>query len=297
MSNVPFLDYFVSSYFACYVLNSGYTMPEEHIHYHHEFIFNFSAIPVRNTLNGHAQDTDTPFIVYRAPYMLHSTSTLCSQEYKRYIVNIHPCVLTEFGQICDMGHLHGQNMCLIPTTEEQMARLEPLLQRLTQLSANSNTPKHAWVSMLASMLYEINCIMPPELTASLPVPSYIQEVLHYVVMHVGDNLTIDTLSAIFFCSRNKLTRDFLAVTRMTIHEYIVAIRVSCAKAWLAEDAPIMIVAERCGFQHESSFIRMFHAAVGITPREYRKLTKQRKRITTLATEATDNLIQVDQEEV
>ncbi len=80
----------------------------------------------------------------------------------------------------------------------------------------------------------------------------------------------------FFISPSKLTADFRAATSISLHEYISAIRVTRAKMWLSENYPIEIIAQRCGFTHESSFIRMFKSVTGMTPGEYRRRVQGQK---------------------
>ena len=279
MNRVPFWDVIIDEYSACYSVSDGFFMEGEHAHQHMEFLFNFSPIPIRRTVNGHAHETDVPCMTYRAPYILHSGSTVYPSNpegYHRYALNVHPCILSEYGGICDMGQLRSRTDCLIPLGEEQICRIRPILDML-QTDRPDTLPRHAWIGMFAALLTEINRLLPLSLqdgsdNRSVMYP-YIQELLQYVVDNVGEDLRASTLATKFFVSRAKLCADFRAATRITLHEYVTATRIARAKRWLLEDMPLSMIALRCGFSQESSFIYMFRQEVGMTPMEWMKQQK------------------------
>ena len=241
----------------------------EHAHRFYELIFNFSEIPMKHTVADHAYSTDSTFILYRAPYILHTSVTCGVGPYRRYSVVFHHNVLSEFGGICKMGKLNNHLECLIPATPAQMQALEPLLQRLAR-AGEPNIPKHMWIGSLAALLFEVNELAENALPHSIDSPPYMQNLLRYIAEHIDEPLTLDSLAEIFFVSRAKLTRDFRSIVNTSLHEYITAVRLHRAKILLREGVPIPIVSQQCGYTLESSFIHMFHSRTGMTPGEYRK---------------------------
>ena len=268
--HIPFWSLDVDTFKASAAQSNGYMMRSEHAHHHHEFMFNLSRIPTRHTASGQVRECDSPYILYRAPYTLHSSTTLTTEKYRRYLLAVQPTVLTEYGGICSLGKLKGQNECLIPVDENQMAMLEPLLYRLWWANCDKSIPDRAWIGTLAALLYEIDQLVPDDLPPARHMPAYIQEMMYYIMENTGEDLNIDTLAEKFFISRSKLLRDFLAATGQSLHRYIIAIRIAHAKRWLAEGVPISIVAQRCGYSQESAFIYMFRRETGVTPGEYLK---------------------------
>jgi len=246
----------------------GYTM-QEHVHQYYELLFNFTSAPLRHTVAGRAYDTDTPFILFRAPYILHASNALDQTEYTRTNIGFHPHVLTEFSNLCSLGRLANCWECIIPTTAEKIAEFEPLLIRLRRVR-DPKVPKYVWVSTLATLLWEVSEMAEDALRHDPEAPPYMQELLRYVVEHAEENLTIDALAEHFFVSRAKLTRDFRAAVQMSLHEYITAIRLQRAKILLTEKKPLSLIAERCGFCSESAFICTFRRCTGMTPGEYRR---------------------------
>lgn len=267
---IPFWDLMVDTFRMGKSVSSGFVMTEEHAHQHHELMFNFSPIPIRHTLSGRVYTTDSFYILYRAPYVLHSSATLSEQTYIRYSASIHPCVFAEFGGICDLGQLRGRAECLIPTTQKQMETLEPLLWRLHRATKHPKAKKNAWIGTLAALLDEVSDLVPANTPDVQPSPPYIQEMMHYIVEHIDEDLTIDAMAEKFFCSHAKLTKDFRDATSLSLHEYVTAIRIARAKILLSTNMPLSMIAQRCGFSNESSFIRRFRQVAAMTPGEYRE---------------------------
>ena len=250
------------------VITPGNRMTEEHVHQYYELIFNFSDIPFRHTVNGREYESTGPYILYRAPYILHSSSTFTEAPYDRYEIAFHPCILTEFSGLCDLGALRRRWECMIPVTGAVLQNMLPLLERIRRVR-EPGVPKQVWISALAGLLYEIHELVPTAAPEELPAPSYLQELLRYIVEHTEEPLSLDFLSKKFFISPSKLSRDFRAAAGRSLHQYITAIRVDRAKFWLAEGMPLAFVAQRCGFSQESAFIYMFRRRTGLTPGEYR----------------------------
>ncbi len=268
--HIPFWSLDIENFKAGAAESIGYQMKTEHAHHHHEIMFNFSRIPVRHTAGGQVYESNTPYILYRAPYMLHSSSTLTQERYRRYLLAFHPAILAEYGGICDLGRLRGRTECLIPVNEHQLSLLEPLLHRLWWADCDRSIPDKAWIGALAALLYEISSLVPQDLPKPQETPQYIQDLLYYIVENTDGVLNINTLAEKFFISRTKLLHDFQAATRMPLHEYVTAIRIARAKIWLDQNVPISIVAQRCGYAHESAFIYMFRRETGLTPGEYKR---------------------------
>ncbi len=68
-----------------------------------------------------------------------------------------------------------------------------------------------------------------------------------------------------------LQRQFLALTGMTVADYVETTRIAQAKSMLEQGArPIKAIAQACGFSHPNSFTRAFRRSTGQTPLHWRK---------------------------
>lgn len=255
------------------VVTAGNKMTEEHVHQYYELIFNFSDIAFCHTVNGREYESTGPSILFRAPYILHSSSTVTKDPYDRYELAFRPVVLTEFDGICELGALRGRWECMIPVTSEIMQNLCPLLERIRRVQ-EPGVPKRVFLSALAGLLYEVSELVPLAEAEEVPAPTYMQELLRYVVEHTDEQLSLEFLAKKFYISPSKLSRDFRLATQLSLHQYITAIRLERARVWLAEDMPLSFIAQRCGFSQESAFIYMFRRHTGLTPGEYRTRVKE-----------------------
>jgi len=247
----------------------GFAMQGDHAHQHYEFTFGFSRIPVRHSVSGQISQTDTPYILFRSPFILHSLRTLDTQPYKRCQVYFHPGKLKKYKGICDLGSLRSVRACTIPTDEKQMEYLERLLSHMRRLW-REGAPERVCAGLLSALLHEISELVPQEMIEPDGIPPYIQQVMLYIVDHMEEELTLEFLAQQFYVGKTKLVEDFRSVTRQSVHEYVTAIRLWRAKTMLAEGMQLSVIADRCGFSRESALITMFRRETGMTPGEWRR---------------------------
>lgn len=85
-------------------------------------------------------------------------------------------------------------------------------------------------------------------------------------------LTLAQLAAGEGLSALAFLRAFNAATGMTPHAFIVETRLQAARRMLARGAlPLAQIALACGFSHQSHLGSAMRAALGLTPRQYRRL--------------------------
>ena len=249
--------------------HSGFAMKADHAHQHFELTFNFSRIPVRHSVGGKVMETDTPYILFRAPYVLHSLRTLSDAPYKRCQVYFHPGILKKYDAVCSLGRLRGIRACTIPADEAQIEYLDRLLSHGRRLW-RAGAPEKVCAGLLAALLHEISELVPEDLFGVIPAEGYIQEMMYYIAEHTEVELSMDALSKRFFVGKTKLAADFQAVTGQTIHEYVTAIRLYHVRTMLETDAPLDMIAAGCGFSCPASLIRTFRRETGMTPGEWRR---------------------------
>lgn len=67
-----------------------------------------------------------------------------------------------------------------------------------------------------------------------------------------------------------LQRRFRRLTGMTLHDYLIQVRLAAAQALLADtDEPVGAIADRLGYRDAFYFARQFRGRVGSSPTEYR----------------------------
>ena len=108
-----------------------------------------------------------------------------------------------------------------------------------------------------------------EATDSYRVDPKMEEILQYIVHHLDEDLSVDSLSKRFYLSRYYLMHRFKAVTGFTVHQYISQKRLLLAGELIRQGVPVMKAAEQAGFAEYSTFLRAFQNTFHMSPREFR----------------------------
>ena len=172
----------------------GYRMVSEHLHEHYELVFNFSRISIQHTSGSRSYTSETPCVLFRAPYVLHSLNT--QQSYTRTMLAFHPCILSEYSNVLELGKLSGYKECMIPRTEAQMEYIDQILSRMQRLWRRGKADK-PWIGLLAELLHEVSAMLPDDAPDEPASPPYIHELLHYIVEHTDEKLSAQALAKHF----------------------------------------------------------------------------------------------------
>ncbi|MDO4174905.1 MAG: AraC family transcriptional regulator [Eubacteriales bacterium] len=155
-------------------------------------------------------------------------------------------------------------------------------------NANSDTLDHTFQNLLHLARAQTNaqnehrmsvCIhmMLCELAEScynLPAASNasIDRAIRFMECHLTENISLDEIAAHVGLSKYYFNRLFSRYTGMTPHRYFINMRVQYAKRLLLTTyASVEEVAEACGFDNPSNFIRLFKHIVHMTPSAFRKI--------------------------
>ena len=95
--------------------------------------------------------------------------------------------------------------------------------------------------------------------------------LEIVQAEMGNpELSVDQLAATMGLGRSQFYRKINAITNSTPTVYIQRVKIKKAKSLLDGDSQMSFreIADRCGFNDYSNFVRTFKNAYGVTPTEY-----------------------------
>lgn len=96
----------------------------------------------------------------------------------------------------------------------------------------------------------------------------VDEILSYINRNIANPIRIDDLSETFHLSESYICRIFKQATGTTVNKYIIARRISIAKAYLSDGLSVQETYEQSGFLDYSSFFKAFTKTVGISPKKY-----------------------------
>jgi AraC-like DNA-binding protein len=98
----------------------------------------------------------------------------------------------------------------------------------------------------------------------------ILKALEYIEIHYRDRLSAERVSLEINISKQKLQAGIQELTGLTLHHYILKVRVEKAKQLLEDtNEPVKYIAAAIGFKRPSHFIFTFKEFTSLTPIEYR----------------------------
>ena len=102
------------------------------------------------------------------------------------------------------------------------------------------------------------------------------EIKEYIDCNFREKLTLESLSNEFHLCKNQIINLFKKKFSLTPFEYVNLLKLSEAEYFLEVDhTPIEEIAYKAGFNDYSQFYRLFVRKHGISPKQWRKLRKQR----------------------
>lgn len=111
-----------------------------------------------------------------------------------------------------------------------------------------------------------------------PTTELFNNVLYYIHTHLTDDLSLDTLAEHFYVTKGYISRIFNQYMDMSIHQYIISLRLEEACSLIQQGNSITLAAEQSGFPDYSSFFRTFKKNYGTSPKEYQKAVDAKKGI-------------------
>ena len=97
-----------------------------------------------------------------------------------------------------------------------------------------------------------------------------RELQAWIPAHVEEDLSEPALAERVHMSERNFARAFRRETAMTPAAYVESVRVEQARIALeSSDAPVELVARRCGFGTVETMRRAFHRRLGVGPSAYR----------------------------
>lgn len=131
---------------------------------------------------------------------------------------------------------------------------------------------HMFGIIYEEKLVQLNTTTPNISTLQIKRLKY---VLSFIEDHYSEQISLEAMAEIAGLSPRYFCKFFRKMTQYTPTEYLNYYRIECACEQLAQmQLSITEVALNCGFNDISYFIKAFHKAKGITPKQYKDSNRQ-----------------------
>lgn len=106
-------------------------------------------------------------------------------------------------------------------------------------------------------------------------PEIVSKVMTYVTLNFRNSLTLDSIADALGVNKYYVSRIFSNKIKVNFRTYLGSLRSNYAAQLInISDEKLSDIAEKAGFESMRSFYRVFRETFGITPAEYRKLTRR-----------------------
>ena len=257
-----------------------------HLHYHDcgEIVFctgGHGITNIENTclklqrgdlfvISGKQTHTMSDFKGFEAYRLLFDMSLL--DELDEKIKNL--VGFTSLFLISDSGYINYNYRCCISMTGHYTDRLSLLMQELLFEYETSETPDEIYIRTLFCSI----CMLIIKCFESKPrkqAKTFYTKGIAELVKHLDESINIADVAHTLGISESYFRKVFTEQAGISPAQFINDIRLRRAKSLLScSDKSITEIAFSCGFYDSSHMLRAFKQYEGMTPKEYRKKTRQ-----------------------
>ncbi len=240
------------------------------LHYHdgYEFLLFFKG-DSEYIVEGNNYTLNSLDAVVIKRYEMHRIFHHSNSVYKRFVININPEFFhkfhcKEYENIFTDNVFNGNNKILAKDIKE--SGLFDIINSIIKYSdGGKNIDKPVVRAAVIEFLYVLNNIK--NFSESEKGNTQIRNIISYINDHYKEDISLDTLSSLFFISKYHLCRSFKESTGYTVHNFINQKRLSAVKNLCKSGIPIGEACTSCGFSDYSSFYRFYIKENGVSPKK------------------------------
>ena len=150
--------------------------------------------------------------------------------------------------------------------------------QLAQVPYNEMINDAADIFLLCNILVDFSkkAIELCKRNSDLIATSEIKKIVQYINLHIYENLTLDSMATLANMNSSYFSRYFKIKTGEKFVDYLSKVRIEKSKQLLGETyLTLDEILEKVGHVNKGYFIKVFKKAVGVSPAEYRRRTKNR----------------------
>ena len=247
-------------------------------HYHDSYELYLQTAGERTLLLNDLRYTLRPGDLYfLKPFELHYTKSYESSYYERYLMNIPSSFLSPILTEAESAALFGSlDSCVLHLDEKQAASALDACRKAEHYSSRKGflSEKLLCSSVLQMLSYISELLSRKEIAEGLSaenIPDEIVSAIRFINRHYSEPVTLEQAAQRVHMSRYHFCRIFHSATGATFLEYLYNVRLAKVhQLLLGSELSLNEIAVRCGFSSTQHLTRIFKAAYGMPPREFRK---------------------------
>ncbi len=213
-------------------------------------------------------------VFFLPPMEIHRCFCHGNQDYDRYVIHFTQDFLQSMStENTDMVSFFN----FLPLAQQMQS--DEIIQTLEQLNRLTQPSSGEFAADVEQYLdfskFLLTMARVAEREARLQIPAIkndqrINDILQYIHKNYAEDITIGTLSDIFFISKSRLSQIFKDATGFSVGNYIVTYRIKRACTLLRRGVSVQSVGEQVGFHNSTHFIKMFKKHTGYSPGRFSK---------------------------
>ena len=217
-------------------------------------------------------------IIFIPPKKFHSSMLKTEQtHYKRHVFYFYPEAFEGIGLSALVSFVDGfrDGGMFTPETSELRRELWEQIELLKRLWQSDPSPleQALGLSYIIRIFYIFNQQSRQGEEKTEMLPENLRMLQQYIDENYGQINSVSTVAKQFFYSREYVSRLFKRHFDITISDYIMKRRVVESQTLISQGVSLIDTAYRVGFGSLSTFIRAFRSVTGMTPSEYRKISR------------------------
>lgn len=254
--------------------------PSQHYHYHdcYELYYLYSGERYY-FIKDKTYHIKRGTLVLINSYDIHCTTNFATSGYDRILINFKKDFLKKYLEdIHDVNlfECFNQSAHIIRLNSQEQRFMETFLHTMMNEYKAKDTGYNSYLkAALIQLLLFINRhneqLNNSDLHYVNSTHKTISEITEYINANYNTDITLTSISDLFFISPYHLSRTFKRVTGFAFIEYLNAVRIKHAQKLLREtDLTISEIAEIVGYKSNTHFGRIFKGVTGFCPLSYRK---------------------------
>lgn len=262
--------------------NSHYYNVNSHTHNYYEFYF-FLEGNVSMNIEGHLHTLKSGDVVVIPPAVSHYALLHNSEvPYRRFVFWLSKDYCNELLQLSPdyvylMQHTRVTKHYVFHYDVIAFNTLQSKVFRLIEELHSNRFGRDAKITLCANdlILHLNRSVYEMEHPKSQHEEQNLyQNLLLFIEDHLDEDLTLDYLAEHFFVSKYHIAHVFKENLGLSIHQFITKKRLRMCQEAILSQANISDVYLMYGFKDYSSFFRAFKKEFGMSPKEYKEISRQ-----------------------